>query len=182
MTDDNVIEFRLRWRDNLQTNQNGQPLGSLLNVLLALREAPEWQGVIAHNEFSDHVVARHAPPWASGQNQPWQEMVWADHHDLFAREWLHEQRIKATKSDTADAINAVAQERAFHPVREYLEALPKWDGVKRVETLAHAYLGAENSTYHAAVSRCWMIGSVARSFAQVAKLTACPFLKARKAP
>lgn len=39
------------------------------------------------------------------------------------------------KSDLLDAINSNVA-TSFHPVREYLNALPKWDGVDRVKLLA----------------------------------------------
>ena len=33
---------------------------------------------------------------------------------------------------TKDALLAVASERAYHPVKEYLDALPEWDGISRL--------------------------------------------------
>ncbi len=33
------------------------------------------------------------------------------------------------------AITKVADDRSYHPIREYLNALPPWDGTERLETL-----------------------------------------------
>ena len=36
-----------------------------------------------------------------------------------------------------------ADRRRFHPIREFLDGLPEWDGVPRVETLLVDLLGAD---------------------------------------
>lgn len=59
------------------------------------------------------------------------------------------------------AIEATAQENAYHPIREYLTGL-KWDGVQRLEHWLHDFLGADDSEYTAGVGRLFMIAMVAR--------------------
>ena len=58
----------------------------------------------------------------------------------------------------------MASERAYHPVKEYLDALPEWDGVKRTDTLLTDYLGAEDSAYTRAVIRKTLAAAVARIY------------------
>ena len=41
----------------------------------------------------------------------------------------------------------------FHPVRDYLDSLPEWDGVKRVEDLFIKYLQADDTEYVRTVTR-----------------------------
>lgn len=59
------------------------------------------------------------------------------------------------------AIEATAQENAYHPIRDYLTGLV-WDGVPRLEHWLHDFLGAEDSEYTAGIGRMFMIGMVAR--------------------
>jgi predicted P-loop ATPase len=47
----------------------------------------------------------------------------------------------------------VADDRRFHPIRDYLDALPAWDGQKRVETLFSRCLQADDTPYVRAISR-----------------------------
>ena len=47
--------------------------------------------------------------------------------------------------------------------QEYLKTLPKWDGVKRIDTMLIDYLGARDSAYVREVGRNMMITAVARS-------------------
>ncbi|MGN1225123.1 MAG: VapE domain-containing protein, partial [Ruminococcus sp.] len=55
-------------------------------------------------------------------------------------------------------------ERAYHPIQEYLEHLPDWDGVPRVDTLLIDYFGAEDSPYTRTVMRKTLIAAVARIY------------------
>ena len=43
------------------------------------------------------------------------------------------------------AVTKVADDRAYHPIREFIESLPEWDKVPRVDTLLVDYLGASDT-------------------------------------
>jgi predicted P-loop ATPase len=62
---------------------------------------------------------------------------------------------------THQAVDLRAQECAFHPVRGYLERLA-WDQAPRLDRWLSYYLGAEQSTYAAAIGRMFLIAMVAR--------------------
>src|SRR5690606_33114213 len=63
-----------------------------------------------------------------------------------------------------DALLAVASTRAFHPVRDYFNQLPEWDGIERLDTLLVDVLGAEDSPYTRAVTRKTLVAAVRRTF------------------
>jgi len=52
------------WRDHLARNSDGDPFSSASNVLIALRRAPEWEGVLALNEFNQRPMLIGKLPWA----------------------------------------------------------------------------------------------------------------------
>lgn len=60
-----------------------------------------------------------------------------------------------------EAVLYLAQQRRFHPVRDYLDGLT-WDGTARVERWTVAYLGAEDTAYHRHVGRVLLLGAVRR--------------------
>ena len=62
-----------------------------------------------------------------------------------------------------DAVNIVAAENSFHPIREYLDSCT-WDGVPRVDTLLVDCLGAEDTPYTRAVTRKTLVAAVARVY------------------
>jgi predicted P-loop ATPase len=63
----------------------------------------------------------------------------------------------------AVAVQLVAADCPYHPVRTYLDGL-EWDGTPRLDTWLVAYLGAENNAYHRAVGPKALIQAVARAY------------------
>ena len=51
------------WRRKLLVSATKEPRALLANVLLALREAPEWKGVLAYDAFALTALALRPPPW-----------------------------------------------------------------------------------------------------------------------
>jgi len=62
------------------------------------------------------------------------------------------------------AVTKVTDDRSYHPIREYLEALPPWDGTARLERLLPVYLGADDCQYVHAITRKTLCAAVARVF------------------
>lgn len=63
------------------------------------------------------------------------------------------------------ALLRVADNRSFHPVREYLrQAADGWDGKDRLDTLLVDWLGAEDSPYVRAVTRKTLVAAVRRVY------------------
>lgn len=70
-----------------------------------------------------------------------------------------------SKNSACDAIVHVARERSFNRTRDALEALPRWDGRRRLDRWLVESLGAADSEYHRAVGRAWLISAMARAYA-----------------
>jgi predicted P-loop ATPase len=75
---------------------------------------------------------------------------------------------KIGRDTTHEAIDLRAQERSFHPVRDYLNSL-KWDGANRLNKWLTYYLGADESPYHSGIGRMFVIAMVARIYEPGAK-------------
>jgi predicted P-loop ATPase len=165
---------RADWRKRLITNRDGTPKPALANVLTAFRFAPEWQGVLAFDEFAYRTVLRRLAPWMTPGGKLLEE--WTPSCDVLATEWLHHQGIFASIETTTQAVEVVSREQPYHPVRTYLESL-KWDGSARLESWLTKYLGVAPSAYAAAVGSRWMISAVARVFAPGCKADCCLILE-----
>lgn len=156
------------WRDDLLVSRDGEPRPVLANAILALRTAPEWKGVLWHDEFASTAVARNPPPWHPKQ-RAWQATKWSDRFDLLVADWLQHQGILVPASIAGQAVEAVAHDHLYHPVRDYLDSL-HWDGTKRIDSWLSSYLGATNSAYTLAVGPRWLISAVARIYSPGAKV------------
>lgn len=170
LSDIQALDFERRdWRANLISNKDGNPRALLANAITALREAPEWSGVIAFDEFSLRTVALKPTPWGTATE-------WTDHEDRLTTDWLQHNGIFVSVEVAGQAVQAVARDRRLHPVKEYLESL-KWDGTKRLDTWLSEYLGAEMNDYTAAVGARWLISAVARIFRPGCKADCCLILE-----
>jgi hypothetical protein len=50
------------WTEQLILDDEGKIVANLANLILILREAPKWKGVLAFDEFNARVVIRKRPP------------------------------------------------------------------------------------------------------------------------
>ena len=66
-------------------------------------------------------------------------------------------------SEIEEAISNVAYYRRFHPVRQWLGSV-KWDGVKRLDTWLHDFLGVADSPYSRACAAKVLCAAVARVY------------------
>jgi predicted P-loop ATPase len=159
------------WRGQLLKGAKGTPLACLQNALVALRLAPEWKDVLHFDENALTVVAQRAPPWESRSTH-----VWRDDDDVRTAAWMQEQGIMVSREVAGQAVQAVARERPFHPIREYLSGL-HWDKISRIDDWLTLYLGADASEYTRAIGAKWLIGAVARIFKPGCKNDTCLVLE-----
>lgn len=150
------------WKDGWQLNDEGKPRSNLANALHALRHAPELREAFARDEMvrADMVMgALLSTSLASTEGRPVRDV------DVTAvQEWLQRDGLPSlTKDTTYQAVEARSSERAFHPVRNYLNGL-RWDGTPRLDKLLSTYLGAEQNEYSASIGRMFVISMVARVF------------------
>jgi predicted P-loop ATPase len=163
------------WRAALLLSPTKTPKPLLANALTALRYAPEWQGVLAYDEFALVTMQLKPPPWLKYEGG-WVPKQWTDRDDALTADWLQHQEINVTVNVAAVAAETVAKDRSFHPVKGYLESLT-WDGVERIANFAARYLGAEDKPYHSAVSRCLFIAATARIMRPGCKADYVPILE-----
>lgn len=162
------------WRDQLLLNLNGTVKPVLANAITALRNAPEWAEALAFNEFAHFTVLQKPAPWMKANAQ--MPADWSPNDDILATEWLHHQGIFVSVESAGQAVESVARERPFHPVRAYLRELA-WDGQSRLRSWLADYLGVEPSPYAAAVGSRWLISAVARVFEPGCKADCCLILE-----
>lgn len=145
------------WQTSLELDKSGAVKDSFGNFLLILNQDPDLAN-IAFNQLRDGVDARGDLPWK--RIKPgWGE---TDAAKLYEYLQGHYGVYSPTKAN--HAVLAAAAKRLYHPIREYLNCLPPWDGVSRVETLIIDYFGADDNAYVKAVTRKTFAAAVARVF------------------
>lgn len=149
-----VIDWRRALRE-----RRGRILGDVANIVMALRLAPELRGSLRFNVFANRAEAARNLPWRVVR----EDCAWTDVDDIRLRIWLEQRDVSPSSPNVvSDAVQAVAHDTPFHPVREYLRRLT-WDGVPRLDGWLQNYLGATGPRqYLQAVGRCLLISAVAR--------------------
>jgi predicted P-loop ATPase len=70
--------------------------------------------------------------------------------------------LKQLSKDVAhQAVEMLAHEHRFHPVRDYLDGL-RWDGITRLAALFPSYFGTEDTEYERKIGEMFLISMVAR--------------------
>ncbi|AKK05222.1 Virulence-associated protein E (plasmid) [Corynebacterium mustelae] len=145
------------WESLLELNKNGKVIDVLSNYVTILTHEKTLQG-IALNELTGGVDIHPGKPTPWAQTKP----GWSDTDNAHLRVLLQKRWGLYHVGKTKDALAAVSAQRSFHPVRDYLDQLPAWDGVKRVDRLFVDYLGADDTEYVRAVTRKTLVAAVAR--------------------
>lgn len=157
------------WRKHLELDRKGNIKDTLDNIVCIIRGDEGLQG-IAFNCHRDGINARGGLPWGQIKGG------WNDSDAAALKVYLSKNYGIYSPTKTKDAVVAVAAERAYHPVREYLEGLPEWDGIPRVDTLLIDYFGAADNSYTRAVSRKSMVAAIARIYQPGVKFDSVPIL------
>jgi predicted P-loop ATPase len=146
------------WESALALEKNGKVKDSLDNLVLIIDNDPNL-ACIAYNELKSNIDFTAIPAW-----KPIKYPTWTDNDTSQLRCYISDVYGIYSPNKTQDALNKAAAKRKHHPIREFLNSLPSWDGTKRVETLLIDYLGAEDNDYIRAVTRKTIVAAVARVF------------------
>ena len=151
------------WQDTLEIDKQGRVKDTLGNLALILRNDPKLKD-IAYNIHRSGIDIRRD---ADGKTTlPWTQLKpgWNE-SDLGAIQiYLERVYNLYTPSKLKSILPAIAAERNYHPVRDYIESLPAWDGAPRVDTLFIDYLGSPDTLYIRAIARKMMVAAVARIY------------------
>jgi predicted P-loop ATPase len=142
----------------VSVTKGGSPRPNLNSALAMLRTSPEWKGVLAFNEFSLHVTSKKPAPWQTAAGNDW-----GDYDDSRATEWLQQHDVNVNTPVTAEAVQTLAKQNSFHPVRQYLSGL-QWDRTSRLDSWLNIYLGVPDSAFARAAGSRWLVSAVARIF------------------
>ena len=140
-------------------NKDGSMKPCFANAADLLRMSPDWTDVLGFDEFSQLIVTKRATPWGKPAGARWN-----DRDDGLTLEWMQRAGVLIQSSkQVSAAVDIVAHENPFHPVREYVRSLA-WDGIERLPFWLRDYFGAQDSPFVRAVSSRWLISAIARAF------------------
>jgi predicted P-loop ATPase len=167
------------WMAEVQTDSNAEPRPNLYNAMLALRQDPSLSDLFGYDEMLQATILLRPIPWKLPKNDQeafsprpvkdadvsaLQELLQASGLEKIGKEVMHQ------------AVDLRATERAFHPVRDYLDGL-KWDGQARISKWTNTYLGADDNEYHRAIGQMFLVSMVARIYEPGCQVDYMPVLE-----
>lgn len=143
------------WQKALELDKAGKVKNTLQNLTVILMNDPLLKPLV-FNQLLDGMEIKGDVPWRH-PSKFWRD---ADDAQLISYVDSHYGTFSARNYDIAVA--KVTDDRSYHPIREFIENLPEWDKVKRVDTLLIDYLGADDNEYVRAVTRKTLCAAIKR--------------------
>ena len=148
------------WLSDLEPKKGGGFKDTIGNFEMILTHDPRFNH-IAWNSHASQLEVR------DPQRLPWKQVKpgWTDNDEAQLKtEIARTYAGLYAPAKMNDALLSTASARAFHPVRDYFENLPPWDGVERLDTLLVDTLGADDTPYVRAVTRKAFVAAHRRTF------------------
>lgn len=144
------------WQKKLEYESRSTVLkNNLHNITLILQHDPNLKALV-FNQQLDGMEIKGNVPW----NHP--SKYWRDADDAQLISYVDSHYGTFSQRNYLIAVAKVTDDRSYHPIREFLTALPEWDNVSRVDTLLIDYLGAEDNAYARAVTRKTLCAAISR--------------------
>lgn len=132
---------------------------SVWNEMLILNNDPDFAN-FAYNELASRVQVTGATPW----ERPIDNSFWRDADTAQLKALIDVRYVSFSSRNHDVSFTKVADDRRFHPIRDYMDALPEWDKVPRIETLLVRCLQADDTRYVRTVTRKTFAAAVARIY------------------
>ena len=144
-------------RADLARNDKGNSCQTINNCMLVFHRDPLLKGSIRKNELSGKIDIVGNLGWQRTSSSLTDTDVYQIHWYLEKNYGLKNDR------NINKAMNIVASENRYHPIRDYLEKL-KWDGQPRIDNLLPRYLGADCDDYTKEIMRLLMLAAIHRVY------------------
>jgi predicted P-loop ATPase len=164
------------WTKDLDVTKDDKFKATLRNVVIILRNAaPEAfikRDLFAYRDFYDCDT-----PWEGKKGEA---IIDADVSKI--KLWLsNNYGIEPNSNILGESLTILALENSFDPLVDWLDALPEWDEVPRLDTwLRNHFQAVGHEDYLAQVFRKWLLGMVLRAYEPGAKFDWMPIFEGRQ--
>ena len=144
-------------REMLEGTQKGGVKNSIKNCLTVFQRDPLLRGAVSYNILSERVDIVKPLGWERTS------ATLTDMDMKYLLLYLEEHYGLTSEKKVENAIQIVANENRYHPVRDYLNSL-QWDGTERIRYALHHFLGADTDEYTFEALKLFMMGAIRRVF------------------
>ena len=148
----------LDWESKLIRNDKTKAVSNCTNNLILILENDPLLRNIVYNELANDIEIVGEIAW------PVKSRFWRDADDAQLICYINDKYGNFTKENYVNAVTKVVDDRSYHPIKQYLESLPEWDGTSRVETFLIDYFGAEDTPYSRAIIKKILVAAYMRIY------------------
>jgi len=141
----------------LELSEKNKPFNTIDNAVLILNNDPLFAGNIKDNLFRERIELDGNMPWSRSYVDV------TDKDDIHIRHYIEKTYHYRNDKAVRDAMQIVATENEYHPVRNWLKSL-EWDGTERVRYALPHFLGTSGSDYEYECLKLFMLGVISRVF------------------
>lgn len=140
----------------LSKSAKGVVKQTISNCVIALLSDEKTRSMFRYNELTGKVEVTGAWWKKTGVN-----LSQVDENNI--RWYLENFYELSSEKNIPRAINIIANQNSYHPIRDYLDGL-QWDGIERIKELFPRYLGAERSAYTTETTKLFLLGALERIY------------------
>ena len=140
----------------LSLTQKGTVKQTISNCVVALRMDEKTRDMFRYNMLTDKIEV-----YGAWWNRSDVSISQTDENNI--RMYLENTYDLTSEKGVTRAIDILAHQNEYHPIRDYLNSL-KWDGVTRIGELFPRYLGSVRSDYTTEATRLFLLGAIERVF------------------
>lgn len=146
---------------SLMRGKKGAPVGGIINVIRIATQDANYAGAWAIDTFSSRILLQRSIP-----GSPTKAGEQLDRDDLvrFRAYCTETYGLIVNKDDARAAIYTAAKEAKYSSALRWMEVLPAWDGVPRLDGWLSVYLYAEDTQYTRMIGSWWLLQAVARIY------------------
>ena len=159
-----------KWVEKLSVSKKGVET-TVQNAMIIMANDKNLAG-IRFNVLTNNVELR------EGRPVPWRKDYgrWLNSDDEQLFIYLGKKYAEFPQRTIDASLTSASHARSFHPIKEYFESLPEWDGTKRAEYLFIDYLGADDNVYVREATALWLRAAIARVYIPGCKFDYVPVI------
>ena len=156
----------------LRVDQYGRIMKNVFNTVTVFNiDMPD---TLSFNEWNEDIIFLKPAPWHKENERIY---AWTEHDTARCKYWLgNDRRYEPNTQMIEEAIITVARQKAFHPIKTYLQEL-KWDGHGRLKNWLVNYMGVEDNEYTRSVGLKMLAAAIARIYQPGCKFDYIPVLE-----
>ena len=144
-------------RESLSTTEKGQPANTIGNCRTVFCQDPLLRGAIRLNLLTDRVDIVRDLGWRRSTS------ALTDTDVKYLLLYFEQNYGLTSEKKLMAALSIVANENCYHPIQDVLNSLI-WDGIPRICSCLHHFLGADESVYVEEMLKHFLLGAIRRVF------------------